>query len=140
MPSCLHAFPAYHGGVKRRLLTVAIFLLLGAVVNVAVAWGSALAINPWMAEERVGSRTGPDGTFSAFRFRRFTVTGYMLEKSQTMQEEYASGPDPHSLVPAWARFGEELDSARLSEHRYIDTRGWPMRSMWSEAPGGYSRS
>ncbi len=27
--------------MKRRLLIVAIFLLLGAVVNVAVAWGCA---------------------------------------------------------------------------------------------------
>ena len=33
--------------MKRRLLTLAIFLLLGAVVNVAVAWGSAfLSVDP----------------------------------------------------------------------------------------------
>ncbi len=31
--------------MKRRLFTLAIFLLLGAVVNVAVAWGCALAVD-----------------------------------------------------------------------------------------------
>jgi len=29
--------------MKRRLLIIAIFLLLGAVVNVAVAWGCAVS-------------------------------------------------------------------------------------------------
>ncbi len=31
--------------VKRRLITIAIFVLAGAVVNVAVAWGSRLRFN-----------------------------------------------------------------------------------------------
>ena len=31
--------------MKRRLLTIAVFLLLGAVVNVAVAWGCALFVS-----------------------------------------------------------------------------------------------
>ena len=33
------------GDVKRRLLIVVIFLLAGAVVNVAVAWGFAAWVN-----------------------------------------------------------------------------------------------
>ena len=32
--------------MKRRLLIIAIFLLLGAVVNVAVAWGLARYFDP----------------------------------------------------------------------------------------------
>ncbi len=39
--------------MRRRLLTIAIFLLAGAVVNVAVAWGRAAWIGPaklpWVA-------------------------------------------------------------------------------------------
>ena len=34
--------------VKRRLLIVAVFLLAGAVVNVAVAWGCALGVLPFL--------------------------------------------------------------------------------------------
>ncbi len=36
----------YRSAVRRRLLTIAIFLLAGAVVNVAVAWGIVLR-DPW---------------------------------------------------------------------------------------------
>ncbi len=40
--------------VRRRLLIIAIFLLAGAVVNVALAWACAVNINPFagMAEVR----------------------------------------------------------------------------------------
>ena len=34
--------------VKRRLLTIAIFLLAGAVVNVAVAWGMVAFVHPYL--------------------------------------------------------------------------------------------
>ncbi len=33
--------------MRRRLLILAVFLLVGAVVNVAVAWGCALGVNPY---------------------------------------------------------------------------------------------
>ena len=48
---------------RKPLLTVLLFLLLGLVANVAVAWGCAAVINPRMAgaDERVGgSHLGPD--------------------------------------------------------------------------------
>ncbi len=55
------AAPRTHGSddVKRRLLIVAVFLLAGAVVNVAVAWGfvitsqkrSSISIVPWPDSE-----------------------------------------------------------------------------------------
>ncbi len=37
--------------MKRRLLTIAIFLLLGAVVNVVVAWGCILILLPGLHDE-----------------------------------------------------------------------------------------
>ncbi len=42
--------------MKRRLLTIAIFLLLGAVVNVAVAWGCALWSKPSHSTDKSGPR------------------------------------------------------------------------------------
>ncbi len=41
--------------MKRHLLTIAMFLLLGAVVNVAVAWGCAL----WSSATRAASGRPP---------------------------------------------------------------------------------
>ncbi len=40
--------------MKRRLLIIAIFLLLGAVVNVAVAWGCALWSKPSHSTDKSG--------------------------------------------------------------------------------------
>ena len=33
---------SYDGGVKRWVFTIILFLLLGAIVNIAVAWGCAI--------------------------------------------------------------------------------------------------
>ena len=42
--------------MKRRLLIIAIFLLLGAVVNVAVAWGCALWSKPSHSTDKSGPK------------------------------------------------------------------------------------
>ena len=42
--------------MKRRLLIIAVFLLLGAVVNVAVAWGCALWSKPSHSTDKSGPR------------------------------------------------------------------------------------
>ncbi len=39
--------------MRRRLLTIAVFLLAGAVVNVAVAWGLAASVNPFLSKQQV---------------------------------------------------------------------------------------
>ncbi len=44
--------------MRRRLLTIAIFLLAGAVVNVAVAWGCALAVTDYKRAQGILLREG----------------------------------------------------------------------------------
>ncbi len=44
----------------RRLLILGIFLLAGAVVNVAVAWGMAASVNPFLSKPPVSR---PDGWY-----------------------------------------------------------------------------
>ncbi len=59
--------------MRRRLLTIAIFLLAGAVVNVAVAWGMAASVNP-LHSKQPGSR--PDGSYEThIKSARVTFSG-----------------------------------------------------------------
>ncbi len=50
--------------MRRRLLTVAIFLLAGAVVHVAVAWGCAVWVNPGTRMEK---RETPEWAVATFK-------------------------------------------------------------------------
>ena len=53
--------------MKRRLLIIAIFLLLGAVVNVAVAWGCVLLANHVWSSEALADPNPEHATPSAWR-------------------------------------------------------------------------
>jgi len=125
--------------VKRRLLIAAIFLLAGAVVNVAVAWGCAVFIDPTGAPSEVGATQGLAGQLwfihkhdrgSAVRIRALRVSGRLDE----VDEIFLIGA---SLVPSWSNLSARLDQQRASEgghtkpfERIADAYGWPILSMW----------
>src|SRR5262245_43012307 len=115
--------------MKRRLLTIAIFLVAGAVVNVAVAWTAA--VRPWSIQ--VGGVTGvtphPDSrkVWIAHRVDRLAATrlssGTTGRTSQTRPSQSAA-----SVLPSWSRVAHCVsDSAYplVIEDGY----GWPMISM-----------
>jgi len=53
----------YHGCMKRRLATLLVFLLLGAVVNIAVAWGLATWMKPRLQSRLVDRPAEADSTW-----------------------------------------------------------------------------
>ncbi len=57
--------------MNRRVFTIAIFLLAGAAVNVAVAWGMAASVNPYLSRPPVSR---PDGYEVHLRSATFTVS------------------------------------------------------------------
>ena len=71
--------------MKRRLIIIAICLLAGAVVNVAVAWGIAVSADPFASDRwdygatRIASTSTQHGcrirTLSKFTRSRYTVPG-----------------------------------------------------------------
>ena len=127
--------------MKRRLLTIAVFLLLGAVVNVAVAWGSALCVN--VSE---GARDIVDewdfskeyGGFIASRWRRasaerVSVVYYSFRDGSPGVNKY----EVEDLIPKWG-LRCLLDVPAASQYaplndddfRTIDARGWPFLGLW----------
>ncbi len=114
--------------MRRRLLVIAIFLLAGAVVNVAVAWGCALWVQPepWVNPYSVIGVPGQEGA---------------KPMPEPVSATHAKHPRPDYLDGATsgaAGFG--LDFYVISEwpleeqHRVAQTSavfaGWPMKALW----------
>ena len=124
--------------MRRRIFIVVIFLLAGAVVNVAVAWGCAAWVHlPWRtANERVG------GCWVAENSRYWMIwehrtTGAVRVISRWRDVEmvgvgsgFPDGPC-RPLVPAWAPFvAPDDEPPTKASHAWLtSSRGWPMCSV-----------
>ncbi len=128
--------------MKRRLLVIAICLLLGAVVNVAVAWGCALG-QLFLAAEQTAIRLEGD----RYRFWRVDVQrrrGAVRVVSAWLDPSFRlpvnqggvrlvygdEGPPPASLAPHWA---ESVIPDCDGDHfhcRVTTAYGWPRSSLW----------
>ena len=141
----MRAAQACEDDVKRRLLIIGMFLLLGAVVNVAVAWGCAVLVDPFVVEpEYRGAMRTVRGSPVDWRVWAWTRMGVkhihsMMGSARSVRGE----PDPTEILPYWLDFAEltteHKASKNLWEVRRIDGRGWPAISMWCELERTYWR-
>ncbi len=121
--------------MKRRLLTLAIFLLLGAVVNVAVAWGCAtwsslkLVSRPWVGQptevdQRLWQQVVPAGAAprarALWRSRGFGCDSLMIFGDRS--GEAFLREDPSGQVNFSFSVNAKMDRATLVRS------GWPWRS------------
>ncbi len=141
--------------MKRRLLTVAIFLLVGAVVNVAVAWGCAA----WLPFEVKHTIRQPSSEYidfirrylsadpdahelvSYWRIRRHGAL-YFCASRQRMDVEHllnmhpSSSPEgltPEVLRPRWLQVKRAPHYNDLGcAYRNVFAWGWPLLSLWCE--------
>ena len=127
--------------MKRRLLIIAIFLLLGAVVNVAVAWGCALwtirvpggagrygiseiwdMVHPTQADyhwlEESGWKPRPEDDDFVWKAASREISGFGLER-----KAFFHYPD---LKPGRGR--------SFSDATFVirDRSGWPLRALQAE--------
>ncbi len=121
--------------MKRPLLIIAICLLLGAVVNVAVAWGCAA----W-ADVGTDYTEGisEDGTASLLRWSSNIGTLIYFERNRTatLNRTMRGSRRMDELSPYWLHLdvpSAAYQSGRISgENSFTDARGWPALTMWSE--------
>ena len=128
--------------MKHRLLKLGVFLLLGAIINVAVAWGCVVLLGDLAHTGHVMYGTGlPPDAIWLVELR--TQPGAALLESMRWRNGPREsiwgsnvGPDPNDWMPNWMGFKQptnEYESGRFKcEFRIADARGWPMISMWSE--------
>ena len=121
--------------VKRCLTKLVVFLLLGAVLNVAVAWGCAVLVDISIPEDNVGltDLNGPQWLFGS-RDRLGMTQLFMRPRW------YDQYHDPRALfagsVPYWSKASERPDPRDRDQRfapknflRYETAGGWPARSM-----------
>ncbi len=120
--------------MKRRLTKLAVFLLLGVIINVAVAWGCAV----WVyvgGTSSVDAVTISNENATYSRVRRWDRLGAIrvsvFTLPSTAQLQTVDKTD-HGVLPTWATFLEDLRPTGDVPYRqsFADARGFPMRSMW----------
>ena len=124
--------------MKRRLRIIAVFLLLGAVVNVAVAWGCVAWIYVEPETPRYRFAIAEDGHSYVYwavdswpRIGAVRISSYW--RTQGVGYFPATEATPEDIVPAWGEFLRPVDNGDSAPFhlRAVDGRGWPMVSMWS---------
>ncbi len=136
--------------MRRRLLILVVFLLAGAVVNVAVAWRCAIRIpssGPYIGEQRrTAHRCELDGNgrrwyWGIIRFDRWGVESYYSRWDSRTGLVHCDQDSSTELDPSeWAPAGTGLHIRPATDHeiRCIRAFGWPVVSMWCEyGPAAY---
>jgi hypothetical protein len=124
-------------------IRVAVFLILGAAVNVAVAWGCASLSAMGPADSLASSITFSYGQWlmqiereAGFGRERLGLAGSLgpfrvdTELRSVSPADSWRAPPAYEAVPSWSRLGP----ARSGAHRMVDAEeaaGWPLKSMWA---------
>lgn len=122
------------------MITIAVLLLAGAALNIAVAWGCALWL-PWpqhqpgfqgFTRDGLGSSEWLAFSTNAVGFTRITSTWLVGNAEFGGRKPNRRAED---IVPTWATFARPGASPQ-NTYRILDARGWPRVSLWSgiEAP------
>ena len=129
--------------MKRRLLIIAIFLLLGAVVNVAVAWACALCMDPGASVPEAAAARTENDSWEVAKFKRFGLTWFHSTRAKgSFEPRFLSEVLPDALAPTWGELRTDTIDFRdlashsaddlLIEYRGVVGCGWPVRSLWAE--------
>src|SRR5687767_2699934 len=118
--------------MKRRCLTkLVVFLLAGAIINVAVAWTLALTVPLYSANKTRGMRWNEGTSWELQKWTHATGIGlYSARMHVSGFESDGFGPDPESFHPRWSTlhiprqpFVNDTSSVEVRE---AEGRGWPL--------------
>jgi len=126
--------------VKYRVLTAIAFLLLGAIVNVAVAWGVGLAFASPTERYRFGDAPSHEGGF--WRFTEHRAAGRTalwwlpeherLTPKRFLPVEYLATPPSWTTVD-WSKGPDRILYDANVAATVEDACGWPCRAMLRRA-------
>ena len=126
--------------MKRRLFKLTLFLLLGAVLNVAVAWGCAVWLAPYGGSTLVSADTWLDDT-RLWRVQSSPgpgyaeVTSFVQSIPESIRTQFAAvfrtATPAESVIPSWSRFArpDRRDPATMT-HRFESAFTRAFRSWW----------
>jgi len=132
--------------LRRVIQRIVVFLLLGAIVNVAVAWGFALMSNPFRHEvDAVFTATNSElcvirmssglGAFAVVCNRGPNHTSDRTYTSFYVPDEIAFGLQ-NDKIPRWAGLRNQRipmnQSDVVTSYRKVIASGWPSLSLFSD--------
>ncbi len=125
--------------MKRIAINLVVFLLLGAVVNVAVAWGCAAWPRVFHSPPNYREGFTRHGTgFNDWSVHTSRAAGfYRADSLWTTGSSEFIGSEPKStaqqVLPAWAEFARPRSTDPADRYciRIVDARGWPWLALWS---------
>ncbi len=130
--------------MNRRLLTIVVFLLLGAVVNVAVAWGCALGSKRYLTtmHSHPAWRTKRVVEHEGWMLYTQARIGTVRAMAQRPYTDSAATRVPAGSFPRWCSI-RELPALRPAswvtegvwEGQSDWAYGWPYVSMWHQFEG-----
>jgi hypothetical protein len=116
-------------GVKRWVFTIFLFLLLGVIVNITLAWGISVRGDPFDSEPAAKPYLLDEGERSASRFR----TGGSLAYHWSTRCWLARRSDPPGsymtlgdVLPSWGRHADDS----YVEMNMVIASGWPFLALW----------
>ena len=135
---------------RRIIITTLICLLLGALINIVIAWACKIIITPqtdgW--ESHVGIARLDDHhvwqVFASHKPGRFSIDSVVCDTTvyEISPDDRDDGyEDPASLLQSWNRVPNQNDlTAATGQAAWEESAaGWPLLSMWSrltiEDPG-----
>jgi len=131
--------PRGYDWVMRWVRLILVLLLIGAVINVAVAWGCAWRMDPNSGVLARGVLNSPKGTWYVGRLSRVGATRYSSQWRSDFKREDEfipnDGQSPRSIAPEWIDL-ESSDSIPTGQAnlkvRFVETFGLPLNSLWCE--------
>ncbi len=124
--------------MRRRLFTLALFLLLGAILNVAVAWGLAMSVDVGLIQNGVpAAAVSSRETLAVSKYSSFGASFVYVQRwrHERAMESQIIGGDPHELLPSWGDLdlvpSQNYTEGRTSfEKQVLNSYGVPMLAMW----------
>jgi hypothetical protein len=119
-----------------------VWLVLGAIVNVAVAWALAVTLNFAVSSNRevTGEVFAAEEAWSVSRDARVGGVHVMWLKTRPGFEGDPLGPSPGELMPSWATSPPPMPAGRTTEMWMFDARGWPMLALACQSVGVHEPS
>lgn len=134
--------------MKLRLCSIVLFLLLGGMINVAIAWGLARSVHIRRGDRPNLVAKGYSSLSSAGAYWRIEIRkefgSTVIIGSVSLRASRISNiaSVPSELLPAWSAFRKPPEKPNPKWVVFEDARGWPMRALSCQqrrfsGPSGY---
>jgi hypothetical protein len=118
------------GTVRGHLVKITVLLAIGAVVNIAAAWASALALDIGAAPvSELYTPLGPEHHWEVFRWDAAAGTRVVARCWHGMAPSPFNPGEPELLLPHWSNIDPPNRDAPEAVSHVGEAWGYPMRSM-----------